>query len=124
MEFKIDTKDNFSIITPDTVLIDANLADAVRGKIEEIRQSGSKNYILDLQHCHEIDPDALEDLLQLHEEVYSVEESLVLTGINTAIMNVFKEDETDLALNITPTLNEAVDIINMEILERDLLSEE
>ncbi len=51
MEFKIDTKDTFSIIMPIIDTISAKLTGELRQKCGEMRQSGSKNFIVDLQHC-------------------------------------------------------------------------
>jgi len=124
MEFKIDTKDTFSVITPIAGKIDANLADELGEKCTQIRQSGSKNIIVDLQHCEEIDKSVIAELVRLHEESYSQEESLVFTQVNEKVMAALKEDETDLLINIAPRMDEAIDIISMEILERDLFNEE
>ncbi len=124
MEFKIDTKDTFSVITPVAGKIDANLAGALGEKCTQIRQSGSKNIIVDFQYCKEIDKSVIAELVRLHEESYSQEESLVFTQVNEKIMGVLKEDETDLLINIAPRIDEAIDIISMEILERDLFNEE
>jgi hypothetical protein len=60
----------------------------------------------------------------MHEDSYSNSRSLVFTGIQSEVMKAMKEEELDLSLNIAPKMIEAVDIISMEILERDLLGEE
>jgi len=124
MEFKIDTKDTFTIIMPVSDKISANLTGALLQKCEEARQSGSKNFIVDLQHCEKIDTNAIPELITLHEESYSREQSLVFTGLNEKIISALKKDESDLLLNIAPKMIEAIDIISMEILERELMSEE
>jgi anti-anti-sigma regulatory factor len=124
MEFKIDTKDTFSTIMPVFDTINAKLTGELRQKCEEMRQSGSKNFIVDLQKCLEIDTSAIKDLISLHEECYSADQSLVFTGMNDKVMHGLKKDQADLLMNIAPRMEEAIDIISMEILERDLLSEE
>ena len=124
MEFKIDTKDTFSVITPVSQKIDANLAGALGEKCTQIRQSGSKNLIIDLQHCKEIDNSIVPELIKLHEESYAGENSIVFTQVSEKVMAALKEDETDLLINIAPRIDEAIDIISMEILERDLFNEE
>jgi len=124
MEFKIDTKDAFTTIIPLNEPISAKMAVDLTGICRELRQSGSKNFIIDLQHCKEMDQQAITEMVALHEESYSLEQSLVFTGINGNIMASLKKDETDLLLNIAPRMDEAIDIISMEILERDLLGEE
>ena len=124
MDFKIDTKDSFTTIMPLQNEISAKLTGELGGKLEEMRQSGSNNFIIDLNQCLLIDEDAIPDLLALHEDCYSREQSLVFTGINKNVLQALKKKETDLMLNIAPSMIEAIDIISMEILERDLLGEE
>src|ERR1039457_4061123 len=99
MEFKIDTKESFTIIMPVNETIDAKLATALLKKCEEMRQSGSKNFIIDFTTCQEMDKNAVNGMIALHEESYSIEQSLVYTGINKKCMSLLKEDETDLLLN-------------------------
>ena len=124
MEFKIDTRDTFSTIIPVFDRISAKLTGELRHKCDEMRQSGSTNFILDLQHCKETDPLAMQELVTLHEESYSLGHSMVFTGLNEKVMQELKKGQTDLLINIAPRMDEAIDIISMEILERDLLSEE
>jgi len=124
MEFKIDTKDTFTIIMPLNAAIDAKLTGGLLEKCRNIRQSGSVNFIIDFTDCNEMYKNASPGLLQLHEESYAGEQSLIYTGINKQAVAILKEDETDLLINIAPSIKEAIDIISMEILERDLYSEE
>ena len=89
-----------------------------------MRQSGSLNIIVDFSACAEMDKNAVDWLVNMHEESYSSEQSLVFTGISKQGIALLKEDETDLLLNIAPSMKEAIDIVSMEILERDLFNEE
>lgn len=124
MDFKIDTRDTFSVVTPVCDAITVNLADELRNTIDKMRQRGSHNFIIDLGECGTIEPDAGDALVELHEECYSMGNSLVFTAVRSKAMSVLKEKEIDQMLNLTPKMVEAIDIISMEILERDLFSEE
>jgi anti-anti-sigma regulatory factor len=124
MDFKIDTKDTFTVIIPQSGVFNAKLADEIASKCEEARQNGSKNYIIDLQHINEAEDDAAAGLITLHEQCYSSDESLVFTGMTPEVMSVLKNEEADLLLNLAPKMIEAVDIVSMEILERELFGEE
>ena len=124
MEFKIDTRDMFSVITPVTDKIDANLTGLLTAECLKLTQNGSNNFIVDLQHCMTIDHASVNEFIKMHEDFYSEEHSLVFTGFSDGVMKALKENETDLLLNIAPKMEEAIDIVSMEILERDLLSEE
>ncbi len=124
MEFKIDTKTNYTVINPVSNMLDANLAAAISEKCRELSGIGSRNYIIDLSECRKADASAFGELISLHEYCYEQECSLVFTGLDRGIMEEHKGSEWVYQLNIAPTMAEAVDIISMEILERDLFSEE
>jgi anti-anti-sigma regulatory factor len=124
MEFKIDTKETFSTITPPDGPINAKMTGELLEFFTKMRQSGSHNFIVDLSSCTSIDNDAVPQLVMLHEDSYSQDQSLVFTGLKENVMNVLKKTETDLLINIAPKMIEAIDIVSMEILERDLFGEE
>jgi anti-anti-sigma regulatory factor len=124
MDFKIDTRATYSIILLPNQPFDAIMAGKLLNTIRRLRQDGSENFILDFQLVHKLEYSAIEPLLMLHEQSYGSESSLVLTGLQSEVWDTLQEDDTDLHLNIAPTMQEAIDIINMEILERDILGEE
>ena len=124
MEFKIDTKASYTHISPVYGPLNAIMAAALAKKRTELANTGSQNYLVDLTNCQDADVDSVEVLLQLHEDCYADGQSLVFTNINEPVMTMFKETEADHALNLAPKEIEAIDIISMEILERDLFSEE
>jgi anti-anti-sigma regulatory factor len=124
MEFKIDTKPSYTLITPVTNELNAKLTDALRQKWIELTNLGSKNFIVDLHNCLSADVNAFSELVHLHEECYNVSMSLVFTNVNENVLEIMKKNDLDFSINITPSLAEAVDIVSMEILERDLFNEE
>jgi anti-anti-sigma regulatory factor len=124
MEFKIDTKPTYTVITPVDSSMDANMTAALRQKWKVLAESGSGNAIIDLSCCTAADESAFVQLGELHEEVYGNNQSIVFTNLQPAVWTVVKQKEADLLLNIAPTMQEAVDIISMEILERELFDEE
>ena len=124
MEFKIDTKPTYMVITPVTNHLDANLAEALRQKCTEFTKGCGNNFIIDLHNCLDADKSSFGSLAALHEICYEQSRSLVFTGLQDEVMKVLKEEEIDLVLNIAPKMAEAIDIISMETLERDLFNEE
>jgi anti-anti-sigma regulatory factor len=124
MEFKIDTKDAYSVIQPQEIVFSAITADKLAEIVQKTRQSGSANIILDMGNVQALADAAILKLINLHEESYESEQSFVITGTNTEVLGVFKKNESDLILNVDPKMIEAIDIVSMEILERDLLGEE
>lgn len=124
MQFKIDTKPSYTLIVPDSEALSANMTALLRQKCLELTESGSQNFIIDLHKCTNADNASLLILTELHEECYSGKQSLVFTGIQNQVMTLLKQNESDNLLNIAPSMQEAIDIISMEILERDLFDEE
>lgn len=124
MEFKIDTKTSYTQIAPVDAHIDANMAAALRQKWLELTETGSGNFIIDLQACTTADIKALHRLGEWHEDSYANHQSLVFAQVQPGVMEALRAEEVDAILNIAPTTIEAVDIISMEVLERDLFGEE
>ncbi len=124
MEVKIETRETFSIITPVVEVLSAILADNLRVRLGKEGQLGSQNLIIDLAEVGECDPEAVDKLVEWHEESYSNNNSLVFTQPAQSVLNTLHMEEKDLLLNLAPRMVEAIDIVSMEILERDLLGEE
>lgn len=124
MEFKYDTKPTYIIITPVTTAIDANMTATLRQNLQKTTGDGNDNYIIDLQNCTLADISTLKELTTLHEYCYENERSLVFTNATGDVLNQLKENDITETINYTPTMQEAVDIISMEILERELLNGE
>jgi len=124
MEFKIDTKPAYTVILPLAPAFDANLSAALAEKCRELAETGSANFLIDLANCTGADVSSPGILLQLHEQCYSRGQSLVLTGLNDNVLRSFRAQGLDEVLHVAPTTAEAVDMISMEILERDILGED
>lgn len=123
MEFKIDTKPNYTVITPEKADLSVNLAEEIRQKVKDATETEGHNFVIDLSNIENMDRTAGDVLLDLHSELYNNGRSLVFTSMNENIMNTMKKGQYHLSLNLAPTLIEAIDIISMEVLERDLLGE-
>lgn len=122
MEFKFDTKTTYTVITPLTGRLDddatAKLAEATR----QDYGGDSNNFIVDLSECTAADNTSF--LVAIHDACYDAQRSFVLTGVSPELKKSLQGHDDAGRLNIAPTMEEAVDIIAMEILERDLLNEE
>lgn len=123
MEFKIDTKPTYTVITPETGDLSVKLAEEIRQKVKEATETNGHNFVIDLEHIENMDMASGNELLELHNALYNNGCSLVFTSINESILNTMKKGQYHLSLNLAPTMIEAIDIISMEVLERDLLGE-
>jgi anti-anti-sigma regulatory factor len=124
MEFKIDTRDTYTLLTPSAPHLDANMAAALQEKLHTLADEGQTAFVIDLMNATSADGAAFEVFVSQHEEAYEANRSLVFTGVVDGLLQQMKQERVHLTLNLTPTLEEAVDIVNMEALERELLEGE
>jgi len=102
--------------------LNAEMADNLLEQCTTLAEQGSQNYLIDLSACQTAEPAAFEGLGALHEMCYGNNQSVVFTAYNDAIKAAAKAAGIDDMLNMAPTDAEAIDIISMEGLERDLLA--
>lgn len=123
MRFKIDTKEKIVIFRPEIQALDANLSEAFMREITELPELDGRNLILDMALVESADEAGIQAILTVYGQQYDSNLSCAIANVNntlTAALNQQREYE----LNITPTLSEAIDMVMMESLERDLLDEE
>lgn len=124
MDFKIDTRTNYTILTPITNVLDVGLADALRQKWDSLPECASSNLIVDFSNVLRAEENAASVLSEIQQDRYSQDLSIVYTNLTADITEHIRQFDEDLLLNIAPTMDEAIDIISMEVLERDLFREE
>ena len=122
MKVKIDTKEKFTVITPEDEILSANIAADLSQTAIPFIYSDIKNIVLNLNHVATIDDNAAEQLSKLQQLFYENNASFVICEVQSLIEQ--KLDELDILeyLNITPSESEAWDIVQMEEIERELLS--
>lgn len=124
MEFKIDTRETYTRIGSAGEHLGANMAATLEERATQLTDNGSQNILIDLSSCQTADEAGFEALATWHETSYSEGNSLVFFGLQPDVLKVAREAQLDGAINIAPTEIEGIDIISMEILERDLFDEE
>lgn len=123
MQFKIDAKEQYTVIKPQSTQLDKLLAANLAEKCQELTQIAAQNFIIDLSDCQDVQKDCLAPLLALAIAQSELSQSFVLSNVPNDFISLIKEEDAIDSINYAPSLVEAVDIINMEILERDLLNE-
>lgn len=123
MTFKIDAKEQFTVITPQSSALNAQLAADLAEQCKQLTQKGSLNFIVDLALCQEVHTDFLMPFIELSSQLYEEGRSFVLAHPAAKMLQILKEEDAIDSLNYAPTFIEAIDIVNMDILERDLFKE-
>ena len=121
MEFKIDTKEKFTVIELLASTISANMAADLTSACVICLEKEVRNVILNLNQVQTIDFAVCQSIVELQQQFYDANASFVICGLNKTVLKVFEDEELDEMLNHTPTESEAWDIVQMEEIERELL---
>src|SRR4051794_25410994 len=117
MNFKIDTKEKFTIITPLVDVLSDNLTAELFQTSTDCLETNIKNIILNFKNVHAIHEPSAIRLAKLQQLFHQRNASFVICQVTTPL----KTQLTDLELNITPSESEAWDIVQMEEIERELI---
>jgi anti-anti-sigma factor len=121
MKFKIDTREKFTVITPETEILYAIITEELLQSATNCLQSEIKNVVLNLKVVVAIEDSAAELLAKAQQNFYESSASFVICEMHAEVEKKFDELELLDLMNITPTESEAWDIVQMEEIERELL---
>ena len=121
MQVKIDTREKFTVITPDTDVLSDNLTAELSSVIVQYLQNNPQNVVLNLKNVSTVDALAAERLVKLQQQFYESSASFVICEIQNNLEKKLEELELLDLMNITPSESEAWDIVQMEEIERELL---
>ncbi|WP_143305172.1 STAS domain-containing protein [Chitinophaga vietnamensis] len=120
MKFKIDTKEKIVVFCPEEDALDANLSAPFISTITSLPELEARNLILDLHLVKRTDDAGVQAILTVYRQMYDNHRSCAITGINSELTQKLKATGDEL-LNLAPTMAEAIDLVMMEELERELL---
>lgn len=121
MSVKIDTKEKFTVITPDVEVLSVNVAETISQNALSNMASNNRNIVLKLADVKTIKDEAAEHLAALQQQFYQSNASFVICELQPEVKVTFEKLELPDHMNITNTESEAWDIIQMEEIERELL---
>ena len=124
MKVKTDTKEKFHVINVETLFLTANMAADLYQQIVPILQSNIVNVVLNLKNVEKIDEGAADVLVKMQQRFYEENASFVICELTPEVEDFLEQTERLEMMNITPTESEAMDIVQMEEIERDLFDEE
>ncbi len=123
MNFKIDTREKFTIITPVTDFFSDNLT----AELIELANSYLQkriNLVLNFKNITSINEQCAEQIAALQKQFYEENLSFVLCALQKDVESLIEKLELDDVINITPSETEAWDIVQMEGIERELMNGE
>jgi len=111
MEFKIDKKENHTLIKVLEEKLDTHIAPTLKSELVLVSGNGEKNIILDLSNCRYCDSSGLSAILVANRLCKNANGTFVLTGLNDAVERLITISQLDTVLNISETVDEANEMI-------------
>lgn len=120
MVVKIDTKAHFSVLSVDTACVHANMAGELEDLLGEHLAAEPYNIIVVMKGVSSIDAAAVKVLKKAGKQAHDAGVSFVLAEIAPEIASGMLPQPGEGGFETTKTLREAIDLVMMEQLERDL----
>ena len=123
MNFKIDTREKFTVITPLSDFLSDNLTAELIALANGYEQN-KINLVINFKNVAYINEQVIEQIAALQNQFYNNKLSFVVCEIQQPVKTILEKLELDDVLNTAPTETESWDIVQMEEIERELLSDE
>ncbi len=122
MNVKIDTKEKFTVITPELTGLAANMTAELNHLLLPHLQKDIPHIVLNLVNVETIDETVGALLSDIQQQFYENNCSFVICNLQKEVEQLLDEKELLELMNVTPTESEAWDIVQMEEVERELLN--
>ncbi|HMQ05879.1 MAG TPA: STAS domain-containing protein [Saprospiraceae bacterium] len=124
MKFALDKKEKYSVFQLDEEYLNSLIAPNLKSEFIFLRNEGVKNLIFDLSKVKYVDSSGLSSILTANR-LWKDYGSFVVTGIlSESIRKLIEISRLENILNIVPTVEESIDYVFMEEIEREISSEE
>ncbi|TVQ50993.1 MAG: anti-sigma factor antagonist [Saprospirales bacterium] len=123
MKYELDKKEKLAVFKVNEENINSTLAPQLKSEFIFLHNEGVPNLVLDLSSVKYIDSSGLSSILTANR-LWKQSGSFVVTGIvNDHVRKIIQISRLNSILTIIPTVEEAVELVMMEEIERELLNE-
>jgi anti-sigma B factor antagonist len=119
MKFSIDKRDKYSIFKLEDEKLNTLNAPKLKSELVILNAGGAKNIILDLSDVNFVDSSGLSAILIGNRLCKNVSGTFAVAHLNDYVAKLIKISQLDSILNILPTVEEAVDFVMLEEVERE-----
>ncbi len=124
MKFTLDKKEKYSVFALSEENLNSLIAPNLKSEFIFLRNEGVRNLIFDLSDVKYVDSSGLSSILTANR-IWKGYGAFLICGISSPSINKLIEiSRLESILTIVPTLEEAVDYVFMEEIERELNEEE
>ncbi len=122
MNVKIDTKEKFTVITPELTDLAANMTGELNNLLLPYLQKDIPHIVLNMVNVKTIAETVGALLSDIQQQFYEKNCSFVICNLQKTVEKLLDDKELLELMNVTPTESEAWDIVQMEEMERELLN--
>ena len=119
MMVKIDTREKFHVITILETELAANMTEKMDKVISPLLDDNVKNAIINMKDIKNVESAAADQLVKIHDRFYESNASFVVCELQPEVRKALEHSGTLEKLNYTPTESEAMDMVQMEEIERE-----
>lgn len=124
MNVKIDTKEKFTVITPDEAHLSVNMTEELNQLLLSYLQKDIPHVVLKMDMVQTVDDLVGENIAGIQQQFYEKNCSFVICNLQKEVEALLARKELLEFMNVTPSESEAWDILQMEEIERELLGDE
>ena len=122
--FTVDKQDRYTLVTVHVEKLDSRVSPALKSELVLINSGGEKNIIMNLEECRYCDSSGLSAVLIGNRICTENSGTFVLSGLQESVQKLISISQLDTVLTIAPTLDEAIQLVLMDDLEKDINKEE
>lgn len=123
MKFTLDKHEKYVLVKLNESKINSLVTPQLKSELILINAEGQRNIILDLSQVKFADSSGLSSLLVGHRLCKNADGSFIMVGLNNAVSRLVTISQLDTVLTIVPTVEEAIDLIFMDEIEKELKKE-
>lgn len=123
MNLTIDKQEKYALVTINESKLNSVVAPELKAEIVVLNHEGFKNMIFDLKEVQYCDSSGLSAILVAYRSCRDNNGAFVLAGVQEHVRKLISISQLDGMLIQVPTVNEAIDLIFMDEVEKQLHKE-
>ena len=123
MKFTVDKHEKYVLIKLNESKLNSLISPQLKSELILMNTDGQRNIILDLSMVKFADSSGLSSLLVGHRICKNAEGSFILTGLSDSVARLVSISQLESVLTIVGTPEEAIDLVFMEEIEKELKKE-
>lgn len=123
MNFEIDKKEDYAVVKVKAEKLDSQISPSLKSELVVLNADEFKNIIIDLENTRYCDSSGLSAILVANRLCKNSGGSFILCSLQRSVSKLISISQLDTILSITPTLQEATDLLAMESIEKGLNEE-